>query len=316
MDTLPEPIDWPPRWSPEWVSRRAVIEQARRERLHSREPAPGGLPPAPYRIFAAALRAAGLYQRGYRNFLDLGLTRIRHCPSPWPRSLDGLRILHLSDLHLDLDPALVPVTCSRIAGVPFDLAVLTGDFWDISLAEEGKTLAGLQAILAALGNPPLGVHAVLGNHDTLQLAAGLETLGLGLLINEAVLLGDGDSRFALAGIDDAYAFGTGSVKAAARACPPGLPRILLSHSPQVAEAAREAGFCLMLSGHTHGGQICLPGGLPLVTMTEIPAPLFRGLWRAGPLAGYTSTGAGACHLPLRFNCPPEIVLHSLHALPG
>lgn len=315
MQALLKPVEFPPRWDPEWVSRRTAIEAARRERLHTREPASGRLPPAPHRIFAWALKASGIYHRGYRNFLDLTLTRLRHFPPLWPRGLDGLSILQLSDLHLDLDPALVPVICARLRGLSFDLAVLTGDFWDVSLAREASAIAGLQTLLSALGRPPFGIHAVLGNHDTLQLAARLESLGLSLLINEAVVLGHGESRFALAGIDDAYAFGTGSVEAAARSCPGSLPRLLLSHSPQVAIAARDAGFGLMLSGHTHGGQICLPGGRSLVTMEQIPAPLFRGSWRAGPLRGYTTTGTGACHLPIRFNCPPEMVLHSLHGGP-
>jgi len=101
--------------------------------------------------------------------------------------------------------------------------------------------------------------------------------------------------------------------AAARACPAGLPRILLSHSPQVAPEAAAAGFHLMLSGHTHGGQVCLPGGRSLVAMETIPRPLFRGPWRVAGLPGYTTTGTGACHIPVRFNCPAEIVLHTLRA---
>ena len=316
MQALPKAVLFPSRWDPEWISRRTAVEEARKERFHSRESASGRLPPAPYRLFGWALKAGGIYHRGYRNFLDLALIQLRHSLPLWPRRLDGLRILQLSDLHLDLDPALLPLICSRIGDLSFDLAVLTGDFWDTSLAREASALAGLQTLLSTIGSPPLGVHAVLGNHDTLELAAHLEASGLGLLINEAVVLGQGTDRFALAGIDDAYAFRTGSVAAAARACPPGFPKLLLSHSPQVATAARDAGFALMLSGHTHGGQICLPGGRSLITMEEIPAPIFRGSWRAGQLLGYTSTGTGACHLPIRFNCPPEIVLHSLHAVPG
>lgn len=306
-------VPLPTRWKADWVRRRRRIEADRLARAGHRAPAEGLGLAAPYRILRLGLKAARLYERGYRNFVDVQTTRLTHPLNGWPGALDGFRILQLSDLHIDLDPALLPVVCNRLAPLDYEMAVITGDYWEGAHPAPQPAINAISRVLESIGIPPFGVHGVLGNHDALPLAAALEGIGLNLLINEAVTLGSGSARFALAGIDDPYFFRTEDVLEAARHCPPGIPRILLSHSPQVAPVAREAGFSLMLSGHTHGGQICLPGGHSILTMEEIPRALFRGPWRQGPLTGYTTTGTGACHLPVRFNCPPEVVLHTIRA---
>lgn len=305
--------DFPAQWAPEWVEARRRIESRRSHRASGWRAEDGIHLPFHYRFLKWSLQAAGLYARGYRNYLDIGITRLQHFPAGWPKALDGLRILQLSDLHIDLDPALQPVIRRLLPTLACDLAVITGDFWEGAGQHPEIALGSLREILQLIGEPRWGRFGIPGNHDTLALAAALEAMGLPLLINDAVCLGEGPARFALAGIDDAFYFRTHDLQRAATRCPPGLPRILLSHSPQVAPAALAAGFCLMLSGHTHGGQVCLPGGLSLVRMEDIPAPLFRGLWRKGSLISYTSTGTGSCHVPVRFNCPPEIVLHTLNA---
>ena len=72
----------------------------------------------------------------------------------------------------------------------------------------------------------------------------------------------------------------------------------------------------MLSGHTHGGQICLPGGIPLTLDSALPRRLGAGAWTYHGMDGYTSLGAGASIVPVRCNCPPEICLHELRCAPG
>ena len=83
------------------------------------------------------------------------------------------------------------------------------------------------------------------------------------------------------------------------------------HSAEVADDADEAGYSLYLCGHTHGGQICLPGGRPLVTHLKRCRHAARGLWRQGGMTGYTSCGLGVSDLPVRFNTRGEIVLITL-----
>jgi predicted MPP superfamily phosphohydrolase len=87
--------------------------------------------------------------------------------------------------------------------------------------------------------------------------------------------------------------------------------ILLSHTPETYRRAAHAGFDLVLCGHTHGGQICLPGGVPVLTEADSPRRLARGAWRYHDLQGYTSAGAGSCIVDVRLNCPPEVTLHRL-----
>jgi hypothetical protein len=132
-----------------------------------------------------------------------------------------------------------------------------------------------------------------------------------MLVNEAeALLRDGQPLY-LAGIDDAHYYRVDNIEKAAAQIPPGAFSILLSHTPEVYRQAAHAGFDLMLSGHTHGGQICLPGAIPLTLDSALPRRMGSGSWRYGQMIGYTSVGVGSCVLPVRINCPPEITLHQL-----
>jgi predicted MPP superfamily phosphohydrolase len=88
--------------------------------------------------------------------------------------------------------------------------------------------------------------------------------------------------------------------------------ILLSHTPEVYHQAADAGVDLMLSGHTHGGQLCLPGSIPITLESVLPRRMGAGAWRYLGMQGYTSVGVGTSLLAVRLNCPPEITLHVLH----
>ena len=301
----------PKRWDDEWVRKRHLREEEIRDKSGRTHPEDAVHLPFHYRILKGVLKLLGLFDRGYQNFLDVQVVQQVHWIDNWPRPLDGLRILQLSDLHIDLDPALVPVLLDRLTDLEHDLAVITGDFWEGTRSSMAATLTAMESIIDQLGPSPDGLYGVLGNHDTLDLAVEIEKRGLELLNNEAVVLGKGEKSFALAGVDDAFFYETDDLERASARCPATLPKILLSHSPQLAAAASQAGFKLMLSGHTHGGQVCFPGSYALTSMKGIPKAHFRGPWKLGAMSGYTTTGAGACHVPARFDCPPEIVLHTL-----
>ena len=88
--------------------------------------------------------------------------------------------------------------------------------------------------------------------------------------------------------------------------------ILLSHTPEIYRQAAHADFNVLLSGHTHGGQICLPGGIPVTLNCVLPRAMGNGRFKHHDMIGYTSAGAGVSIVPARFNCPPEITLHHLH----
>jgi predicted MPP superfamily phosphohydrolase len=116
----------------------------------------------------------------------------------------------------------------------------------------------------------------------------------------------------LAGIDDPHYYRADNLEKAADTIPPGMISILLAHSPEIYRHAAHADFNIMLCGHTHGGQICLPGGMPLMCNARCPRLYCSGAWSYNNLHGYTSAGSGACVVDVRLNCPPEITLHHLH----
>ena len=100
------------------------------------------------------------------------------------------------------------------------------------------------------------------------------------------------------------------------AIPTGETAILLSHTPEVYRQAANAGFAVLLAGHTHGGQLCLPGGMPITLDSNLPRRFGVGAWRFGALTGYTSVGAGSSLVAVRLNCRPEITLHRLERAPA
>jgi len=217
-------------------------------------------------------------------------------------------MLQLADLHLDLEPALTGRILEALRGLEFDQAVVVGDYHNRIGANAEVSLGEMRKLIPALGPNPLGV---LGNHDFLEKVAFLEHCGLRILLNETLGLARGSSRLWIAGVDDPHFFRTHDLAAVRRPVPAGEFSVLLSHSPEIFREAAASGFDLMLSGHTHGGQICLPGGWPLVRNAAVPRSMIAGPWRQGRLQGYTSRGTGACGVPARFFCRPEITLHVL-----
>ena len=199
--------------------------------------------------------------------------------------------------------------CTEIvADLPYDLCVMTGDYRAQTFGSYRPCLCGMQSLRKMLRGE---VFAVLGNHDTILMVPDLERMGFRMLMNEQVAIQRGDARIYLAGVDDAHFYRVDNLEAAVAEIPSDAYSILLSHTPEIYRQAAHAGFDLMLAGHTHGGQICLPSGIAVTLDSDLPRRLGRGPWRYGAMDGYTSAGAGACIVPVRFNCPPEITLHRL-----
>jgi len=154
-------------------------------------------------------------------------------------------------------------------------------------------------------------YAILGNHDSLAKVPVLEAAGIQFLLNEHAVLRRGDAALYLVGIDDPSFYKSHNFEHALAAVPDDACKVLLSHSPETYPAAQQFGFDFLMAGHTHGGQICLPGGRVLVHDRSAPRHVLSGVWREGPLQGYTSRGTGASGLPVRLNCMPEVTLHVL-----
>ena len=255
-----------------------------------------------------SLRLVGLHGRGRRNALAIQVCENDIVLPNLPRAFDGFTLLQLTDLHVDMNREFVPALIAAVRPLDYDLCVLTGDYRARTFGPYAETLTGLEKLRTHLKDT---VYAVLGNHDTIRMVSGMEAMGYRLLLNERVKLHRDGETIYLAGIDDAHYYRMENFHRAAQDIPVGSCSILLSHTPEAYRHAAHAGFNLMLSGHTHGGQICLPGGVPLITDADCPRALARGAWKYHDLTGYTSVGAGSCIVDVRINCLPEIVLHRL-----
>ena len=254
------------------------------------------------------LKAFGLFGIGNRNYKNIEINENIAYFAQLPRAFDGFRILHLSDVHFDLHPSITDVIIERLRGLRYDLCVITGDFRADTMGDYGAAVAEMCKIIPHIETP---VYAILGNHDYIEMVLPLEEAGMRFLLNENVKLQRGKQSLFLAGIDDSFTYETDDFGRACQGIPPGAFSILLSHSPDTFRRACATGFSFMLSGHTHGGQICLPGGFPLIKNARCPNRMVRGAWEYHDMQGYTSAGTGACGVPVRFFCPPEIVIHEL-----
>ncbi len=221
-------------------------------------------------------------------------------------ALAGFKIVHMSDFHLhpftQLD--LIQEAVATANGLQPDLIVLTGDY----VLKGADSIFELAPALAAL-NATYGVFTILGNHDLWTDAevvrAGLQQAGLPVLVNEGVALGVGREIIYLAGVDDGWS-GAPDLNTALAKLPANVLTILLAHEPDLADTfALDGRISLQLSGHSHGGQVRLPGvGAPF--LPYLGRKYDQGLHQVQEMWVYTTRGIGVIGPPIRINCPPEI----------
>jgi predicted MPP superfamily phosphohydrolase len=236
--------------------------------------------------------------------LSEGDVRLADLPQPF----DGLKLLLITDPHAGpfVSPRALRQAMARLQLLQPDLILLGGD---ITSSRTRELTAHREAF--ALLHAPLGVYAVLGNHDHYsdrpdRVRRGLQELGIEVLHNRSVRLDRGGARLSLAGVDD-WLLGEPDLDAALAEV--AAPTILLSHNPDLFFEAARRGVALTLSGHTHGGQIRVPG-LP-VLVRQSRYRLDEGRFRSGVSELIVSRGIGAVGLPWRCFCPPEAVLITL-----
>ena len=309
----------------DWRLHRARIEQTREmhtpfglRQLRSFSPLKQGC-----QLMRDSLAYVGLLPTLTRLSLDLRRTEIDLVFADLPAAFHGYRILQISDPHFDSLDGTADAIRARVAGLEVDLCVFTGDY---RAAETGpfrqrSILAPMAKIVETVAARD-GSLAVLGNHDTQEMVEPLEeVVGVRVLTNEQVEVARGGAAIGLLGFDDPYRFHSASSRRFGEALTrereagdrrSATFRIVLVHTPDLAEEAARLGCSLYLCGHTHGGQICLPGGRPLVQHLHKEKGLGRGLWRRHQMVGYTSLGAGvAGSLPVRLFAPGEVTLFRL-----
>jgi predicted MPP superfamily phosphohydrolase len=259
-------------------------------------------------IIRTALKLTGLYWRARKNAENVQIRRNDIRLPRLPSSFDGLTILHISDLHVDISGGAMQRLIELLPGLAYDLCVLTGDYRGKTFGPIDATIEGMARMCAHIVAP---IYGVLGNHDSIRMVPALEEMGIRMLLNEAETLGHDDQRIHLVGIDDAHYYRVDNIEKAAAQLLGDEFSILLSHTPEIYRQAAHADFDLLLSGHTHGGQICLPGAIPITLDSVLPRRMGSGLWKYRDMVGYTSVGVGSSMVVARLNCPPEITLHRL-----
>lgn len=259
-------------------------------------------------VIRTLLKLAGLYWHGRANAarVQVRYNDIRF--KKLPPAFNGFTMLHISDFHADMNDGAMCRLEEMLPDLRYDLCVLTGDYRGATFGKFDDALTRMQPVLKRI-KPP--VYGVLGNHDTIRMVPDLEAMGIRMLLNECEPIVRGDQTIYLAGIDDAHYFRVDNIEKAASSIPHEAFSILLSHTPEIYRQATHAGFSLLLSGHTHGGQICLPGSIPITLESVLPRRFGAGAWKYHTMAGYTSTGVGSSVVAVRINCLPEITLHRL-----
>lgn len=228
-----------------------------------------------------------------------------------PERFEGFRITHITDVHhsriVGLDEVRRVVDLVQLTRP--DLIALTGDYttsFRRYIEPCAETLGALKA--------PEGVWAVLGNHDHYTdrelTTRALERNHIPVLNNAGTTLRRGSDAIQLAGIDD-WSWAKANWARAFHGLEPKRPTVLLSHQPSVLDVAESQQVSLILSGHTHGGQISLPMlGVPARFLTK-DLKYAHGLFRRGETQLYVSSGTGVIGLPVRFGVRPEIAVLQL-----
>jgi len=250
-----------------------------------------------------------------------------------PSAFDGMRIVQLSDIHLDnyTEPFFLRHVIDRINRIKPDAVFLTGDFVTATIGWRNNhrrratgfaRYAAWQCAAILRGLECTALYAVLGNHDfgagAAEVTAALSANGVTVLRNANVPIERDGARIWLAGLEDPLE-GRPNPELA---IPPSIsnipnePVILLCHGPDYADRLlthpEGQAVGLMFSGHSHGGQICLPFLGPLV-LPPMGRKYVHGWFRIGQLQLYVNRGIGTVGLPFRFDCPPEITVIRLRA---
>lgn len=259
------------------------------------------------RLVDGVLKGIGLYALGKKEASRFECIMNSVSIGKLPSEFEGFRILQLSDLHLGPETDLMDCLLKHIASLEYDLCVITGDFNYKGGQPTQSALGHLEMLRSVLKGT---IFATLGNHDESSLIASIEHLDIKLLLNECFVIHEGKSSLALYGVDDPHYFATDNWEKL-RPLTKAHVHVLLSHSSELYREAERSGIDVLLAGHSHGGQLCLPGGFPMMNNAKAPRQLIAGAWRYGLLQGYTSKGSSVNSGDVRFLCRPEIVIHEL-----
>jgi hypothetical protein len=261
----------------------------------------------PFRAIAASLTQAA--RRALAEPYMLAVERRTIVLDRLPGELDGLRIVQLSDIHHSpfTGSQQIERAIETANSLEPDIIALTGDY----VSHEREYAAPCAEFMGRL-RARYGVYAVLGNHDHWTDAALITDLfkaeGIRMLVNEGLRFEANGGSFWLAGVDDTMV-GQEDLPLALAGSRDDEMKLVLAHNPVILRRAARAGVDLVLSGHTHGGQVTWRSEKSASGRPR--RRLLRGLGRQGRTQIYVTRGLGTVVLPIRYGCPPEISLLEL-----
>jgi predicted MPP superfamily phosphohydrolase len=261
-------------------------------------------------LYSWFFKLTALQEKGLQNAMDVRVEEQTFYFPELPHSFDGFRILLLTDLHLDGLPDLTEELTRQIRDMEVDLCLLGGDIRMKTYGPMAPCLRYLRDLLSHVQSRH-GIFGVLGNHDCIEMAVDLEESGLIMLINDSWEISRSGESIWVVGVDDPHYYRMDDAGRACRDIPDHGFKVFLAHSPEAYKTAADFSSQLYLCGHTHGGQICLPGRKAILTNSRAPRFTAVGCWQYEGMTGYTSRGAGSSGVPLRFNCPGEISIITL-----
>ncbi len=257
-------------------------------------------------FMTSVFKVSGIYDLGRRNALDLQMRSMDwHFPD-LPPAFDGYSILFMTDLHLDGMEELTDKLLGLVRELHVNLCLLGGDFRMEEYGCYGQSLLYLKRLIPEI-HVDDGIFSVLGNHDCLEMIEPLEETGIRVLLNEARPIERDGQRLWIVGVDDPHYYACHDPRQAFNAVAGDEFTIFLAHSPEVYQEASRYGARLYLCGHTHAGQIQLPGIGLVSTHTRGPRFICEGHWNYQGMQGYTSSGVGVSGVPLRFLSRGEVV---------
>jgi predicted MPP superfamily phosphohydrolase len=285
---------------PRWRAQRKGAPLSQGRRIFLARAAVGG----------AAAVAAGVSSYGvWRAFCPPDIREVQVKLRGLPRSLDGFRIVQMSDLHLGdvLGRPFLQELVRRCNALKPDLVAVTGDLVDGTVAHLAPAVSALRDLTSREGT-----YFITGNHEYYagdrEWATALSGMGIHVLRNRRVTLGDAGGRLDIIGVDDygqrELPDGRGyDLERALAGRDEAMPAVLLAHQPRGVEAALARGIGLQLSGHTHGGQM-----FPITLIVSATYTYSAGLYPVGDGHVYVSRGTGFWGPPMRIGSPPEITV--------
>lgn len=274
----------------EWYNQRQIIEK----NLHEKTSKKRKIIQKTAHIFPVSLFDSW----GRKNSLNIQHNKVDFAFENLPASFDGFSILHISDLHFGASHELDEAIHTAASQVKADLTVLTGDY-QFGYGQPPESVYQSMNKLIKTIDSSLPILAILGNHDRTEMVQRLENSSLLFLTNELISIKKENDEILIYGIDEAL-----------------LPQhfskkdnhfgICLGHNVEYAENIAKNNWDLMLAGHSHGGQICLPLGRPIFLSVDYNRHIAIEKWKAFDMQGYTSKGCGTSTLPWRFNCHGQI----------